>query len=276
MAYQSFRNPFRPHVTPWVKRLLIINAAVYLIGLAVGQGFLVRWFSFAPSELIARPWGIGTYMFVHGGFWHLFWNMIGLVFFGPPLEERWGSNEFIRYYLICGAGGAALSFLFSGASVVGASAAVYGVLLAFAMAWPNAPIYVWGVLPVKAKWLVGFFAALSFINAVGASGAAGGGVAHFAHLGGFIAGFLYLKRDLRPTRPTPAKRASRPRRLAIVPREPEARVVRAEGRRRRDEDRELLDKVDAVLDKISEQGMGSLTEAERKLLDEVSKRHRSN
>ena len=273
MAYQSYGNVFRPHMTPWVKRLLIANVAVFLVGAAVGPDVVTRWFAFTPSELISRPWAVGTYMFVHLGFWHLLWNMVGLVFFGPALEDRWGSQEFIRFYLICGIGGIALSFFFSGASVAGASAAVYGVLLAFAMTWPDAPIHVWGILPVKAKWLVGFFAALSFFYAVTSQG---GGVAHFAHLGGFVAAFAYMKRDVRPSKQKSTTQKARPRRLAIVPREPVARAAREEPRPRRDEDRELLDRVDAVLDKISAEGMGSLTDDERALLDEVSRRHRTN
>lgn len=273
MSYQSYAGVFRPQLTPWVKRLLIINAAVFLVGIAIGPDLLWRWLGFTPSEVIARPWSIVTYMFIHLGFWHLLWNMIGLLFFGPPLEERWGSDEFIRFYLICGVGGIVLSFFFSGATVGGASAAVYGVLLAFAMTWPEAPIHVWGIFPVKAKWLVGFFAALSFVYAVSSQG---GGVAHFAHLGGFLAAFLYLRRGARPVKVRAPTKPSRPRRLAIVPREPEARTSRAERRAQAREDRDLLDRVDAVLDKISAEGMGALTDEERALLDEVSRRRRTN
>jgi membrane associated rhomboid family serine protease len=91
-----------------------------------------------------RPWTVVTYMFAHGGFWHIFFNMLVLFFFGPPLEARWGSREFAKYYFICGIGGAALSFLFAfHAPIIGASAAVYGVMLAFALNWPDSPIYIW-------------------------------------------------------------------------------------------------------------------------------------
>ena len=262
-------------LTPWVKRLLIANTVVFALTWLIGPGFVVEWFSFQPIKILFRPWTPLTYMFLHGGFGHLFWNMLFLFFFGPQLESKWGSKEFIRYYLVCGLGGVALSFLFVSYSIIGASAAVYGVMLAFAMAWPNAPIYIWGIFPVKAKWLVGFFVLITFTNAFGG---AGGGVAHFAHLGGFAAGFLYLKTDWRASQAIQSmEKAARARRFAIVPRE--EREAATSDQRRRSEDageQKALDVVDRVLDKISAEGMGSLTEQERKLLDEVSKKHRTN
>ncbi len=262
-------------MTPWVKRLLIANTVVFLLTWVIGPEFVFEWFSFQPTKVLLRPWTPLTYMFLHGDFWHVFMNMLVLFFFAPHLESKWGSTEFIRYYLVCGLGGVALSFLFVSYSIIGASAAVYGVMLAFAMTWPNAPIYIWGIFPVKAKWLVGFFVLITFANAFGG---AGGGVAHFAHLGGFAAGFLYLKTDWRASQAMQnIGKAARGRRFAIVPRE--EREAAASGRRRRsdiDGEKKTLDAVDLVLDKISAEGMGSLTEQERKLLDEVSKKHRTN
>jgi hypothetical protein len=143
------------HLTPWVKRLMLVNGAVFLLTMLVGRPLMFDIFAFQPSRVLTRPWGVGTYMFLHYDFWHLFLNMLVLFFFGPPLEDRWGSREFLKFYAICGLGGAALSFLFAGYSIVGASAAVYGIMLAFAMNWPDSPIYIWGIFPVKAKWLGG-------------------------------------------------------------------------------------------------------------------------
>jgi membrane associated rhomboid family serine protease len=149
MAYNTAPFAFRFSVTPWVRRLLIANGVVFLITLLAGQTFrpaIIDWFAFHPNQVLTRPWGAVTYMFLHGDLWHLLLNMLVLFFFGPPLEERWGSREFLKFYFICGLGGVALSFLFaSGASVIGASAAIYGVMLAFAMTWPESPIYVWGI-----------------------------------------------------------------------------------------------------------------------------------
>jgi len=263
-------------MTPWVKRLLIANTMTFVISWVVDPIFLFEWFAFQPTKVLVRPWGALTYMFLHGDFWHVFMNMLVLFFFGPPLESKWGSQEFIRYYLACGLGGVALSFLFVSYTIIGASAAVYGVMLAFAMAWPEAPIYVWGIFPVKAKWLVAFLFLVTFTSAFGG---AGGGVAHFAHLGGFMAGFLYLKTDWRAARAVQSLgKAVRMRRFAIVPRNGAKRE--SSDRRRQVEaeaqDDSMLDAVDRVLDKISSEGMRSLTEAEKRLLDEVSKKHRTN
>ena len=262
-------------MTPWVKRLLIANTVVFALTWVVGPEFVFDWFSFQPTKVLFRPWTLLTYMFLHGDFWHVFMNMLVLFFFGPPLESKWGSSEFIRYYLVCGLGGVALSFLFVSYSIIGASAAVYGVMLAFAMTWPNAPIYVWGIFPVQAKWLVAFFVLITFTSAFGG---AGGGVAHFAHLGGFAAGFLYLKTEGRASQTIQNMgKAARARRFAIVPREEQEEEASAPRRRSDDAgEKRTLDAVDRVLDKISAEGMASLTEEEKLLLDEVSKKHRTN
>jgi rhomboid family protein len=265
-------------LTPVVKRLLIANAVVFLFTFIVGTGPAVDWFAFQPGRLLARPWGVVTYMFVHGGFMHLFFNMLALFFFGPALEVRWGSREFFKYYMIAGLGGVAMSFLFAPQAVIGASAAVYGVMLAFAMNWPNTPIYIWGIFPVQAKWLVGFLFLASVLSAFSGGG---GGVAHFAHLGGLLTGFLYLKMDWRVPEALEQVRTStrKARRLAIVPRDEEDRVGhRPSGGKGWSpaEERKILDEVDRVLDKISDRGIASLTERERRLLDEVSRRRRTH
>ena len=269
---------FGGRLTPVVKRLLIANVAVFGLTLLVGTRFMFDWFAFQPTRIFIRPWGVGTYMFVHGGFMHLAVNMLVLFFFGPPLESRWGSREFTKFYLICGLGGVALSYLFLPASVVGASAAVYGVMLAFAMNWPDSPIYVWGIFPVKAKWLVAFLFVVSLVSAL--TDSAGGGVAHFAHLGGLAAAFLYLKSDWRPTKVVSGlgkKSSAARRRLAIVPREErEARRDEKKRGRSMEEEKALYDQVDAVLDKISAEGMSALSPEELKLLDQMSRKHRSN
>ena len=283
MAYSSRSFGFSFTITPMVKRLMIANVAVFVLSLVIGQGFVFDWFGFQPTRIILRPWGPITYMFLHGDLMHLAVNMLILFFFGPPLEGRWGEREFLRFYVICGLGGVALSYLFLPNMVIGASAAMYGVMLAFAMNWPDVPIYVWGIFPVKAKYLVGFFFVLSALSAFQSSGGAsgaGGGTAHFAHLGGLIAGFLYLRSDWRPGGQLARikKAATRSRRLAIVPRDENADELKGAGSssRRPREDAALYEKVDAVLDKISATGMSSLTSDELKLLDEVSKKHRTN
>ncbi|MDP2955885.1 MAG: rhomboid family intramembrane serine protease [Longimicrobiales bacterium] len=277
MAYSDRSFGFGGMLTPVVKRLLIANVVAFVATFLVGMDFAVDWFAFQPRQIFLRPWGVVTYMFVHGGLTHLAVNMLVLFFFGPPLESRWGGGEFLKYYAVCGLGGVALSFFFLPAAVVGASAAMYGLMLAFALNWPDAPIYVWGIFPVKAKWLVAFLFVLSLLNAF--DGSQGGGVAHLAHLGGLATGFVYLKgrwglaADARKL-----TRTVRKRRLAIVPRAEQDEGAPAARRTQRvlEEDKALYDAVDRVLDKISAQGMASLTSEELKLLDDMSRRHRAN
>ncbi len=267
--------PIRFDITPWVKRLLLANMAAFLITVAVGYGVMFDWFAFSPSRLTQRPWGIVTYMFIHGGLWHLLMNMVVLFFFGPPLERRWGSDTFLRFYFVCGLGGVVLSFLFISSQIVGASAACYGIMLAFAMTWPDSPIYVWGLLPIKAKWLVGFLAALSFASAIGPSR---DGVAHFAHLGGVVTGFFFLRLGFAGA----GSAGAVPRKKARNPLKTVTEIAGAEARRRRRDDkvsarsRAELDAVDEVLDKISAKGIEALTPEERDLLDRVSRKTRAN
>lgn len=275
MAYRTGGYSFGGFMmTPMVKRLLIANVATFVLLLMLPERmWVLEWLAFRPDRVLTRPWGAITYMFVHADLIHLLVNMLVLFFFGPPLEDRWGSREFLRYYLICGMGGVLLSFLLApGAPIVGASAACYGLMLAFAMSWPDAPIYVWGIFPVKAKYLVGFFFLLTFVQAFGAPG---GPVAHMAHLGGLLTGLVYIRADWRPGARLESikRRVSRIRRPAIVPRHKESQPRSSSWRA--DDEGELLDAVDRVLDKISTEGMAALTRDERKLLDEVSRRHRT-
>jgi membrane associated rhomboid family serine protease len=260
-------------LTNWVKRLLIANAVVFLLLWIVPS--LAPHLALVPGAILVQPWTPLTYMFVHAGFFHLFFNMLALFFFGPPLEARWGGREFLKYYLICGLGGAALSFLFAGHSmVVGASAAVFGVMLAFALNWPNSPIYIFGIFPIKAKWLVAALAGFSLLSAMNG---VRDGTAHFAHLGGFIAGFLYLKLFDSVSHRLRRLKKSLPRsRFSVIPGDAgSTAVVQPQRLRRRDEER-LLDEVDRVLDKISESGLASLSADERQVLDEASRRYRQN
>lgn len=279
MAYDQSGFGLGFVLTRRVKQLLIANVVVFFATLVVGERLMFDWFAFQPGELIFRPWGPFTYMFLHGDIMHLAVNMLVLFFFGPPLEARWGEREFMRFYVVCGLGGVALSLIFQPVMIVGASAAMYGLMLAFAMNWPTVPIYVWGIFPVQARYLVGFLGVVALLSAT--TSAQGSSVAHFAHLGGLLAGFLYLKADWRPRvafdrlqRGTSTRR----RRLAIVPRDEngdEHPGVVSRGKRIR-EDAALYDRVDEVLDKISAHGMSSLTAEELELLDEVSRRRRSN
>jgi len=286
MSYGSFAERTGFSLTPWVRRLLVANGAVFLVSLVVPLGFLIRWFGFMPAEILFRPWGIFTYMFVHGGFWHVLFNMLVVFFFGPPLEQRLGGTEFLKLYLLSGLGGALLGFVFAFSTpVIGASGAAFGLMLAFAWYWPNAPIYIWGIFPIRAKFLVGAMVVFTFMATLGDAQST---TAHFAHLGGLIAAALYLRfggggggtpsfLGLRRTVQTP--------RVAIVQRArdqaedrpaPRAAPSSRSGSSERGVDADLLDEVDRILDKISASGIASLTDEERAVLDEVSRRRRSN
>jgi membrane associated rhomboid family serine protease len=176
-------------LTPWVKRLLLANVVVFLVTYAsppLYMGLLLY-----PPLVLYRPWTLVTYMFLHGGFGHLFFNMLGLYFFGPRLEDRLGGRPFLTLYFLSGLGGAVFSFLFARQyPVVGASGAVYGVLLGFAMFWPRERIYLWMIIPVEA-WLLAVLLVAGSLWA-GVSGTASR-TAHFAHLGGLVFAFAYLR-----------------------------------------------------------------------------------
>ena len=274
------RSPFS--VTPGVRRLMAANAVVYLLAITVFTGpWLLRTLAFSPSAALVRPWTFLTYMFVHGGLLHLAFNMLMLFFFGPAVEDRMGTRAFLGYYVIAGLGGAALSFVIAlfapVAPFVGASGAVFGVALAFALHWPDAPILVFPLpVPIRAKWLVVILATLDLALAV--SGASDG-VAHFAHLGGFVTGFLYLRGEAW-LRHRPGQARIEPRR-SLAP----ALTHRRSGERRdRSAQRPAgtagegtrATEVNRLLDKISAGGIESLTPDERRFLQEVSRELRKH
>ena len=176
-------------LTPWVKRILIANVAVFAVTAAIPA--LTQAGALFPRAVLSRPWTPLTYMFLHAGLGHIFFNMLGLLFFGPRLENRLGERHFLELYLWSGIGGAVFSILFAPQyPVVGASAAVQGVLMGYAMFWPRERILIYFVLPVEAWILVLGYVILSFSYGVGGSR---DGIAHFAHLGGLLTGFVYLK-----------------------------------------------------------------------------------
>lgn len=270
-------GPFAAHLTPWVKRLLIANFAVWLV-MAFGllpQRTAESLFGFSTATFLTRPWSPITYQFVHGGFMHVLFNMLAVFFFGPPLEREMGGTDFLRYYLICGVGAALTAVLLvpmiGTPTVIGASGAVFGVMLAFAWKWPDAPIYVWGVLPVKAKWMV----AILGLGALWATMQAGraGGVAHWAHLGGLVTGILYLKFGAALAARWRARRGGGRRRRSAS----SGGATRDIGSgRRRDRPRgDDLDEVDRILDKIREEGIDALSPKEQAFLDEMSRKYRS-
>jgi len=283
-TYQSGMGPLGFRLTPWVKRLMIANAVVFVIMLSVpaSANWMIDNMGFRASEVLRKPWTVVTYMFVHASFLHVFLNMLMLFFFGWRLEDRWGGREFIKYYAICGIGGAVLTLIFWATGyepdvpVIGASAAVYGVMLAFALNWPDALIWIYAIFPIKAKYLVLILGAISFFSAFSGSS---DGIAHFAHLGGLVAGYAYLKQGWKvETRLASLKKDFKKRRLKVVP-GGSGGEKQAKSKSRpanADDEARILEVVDALLDKIAESGLESLTPEERKFLDDVSRKRQSS
>jgi membrane associated rhomboid family serine protease len=248
-------------MSPWVRRLVVANVAVFFLQMM--QPGLTGEFAFVPSLFLARPWTAFTYMFLHGSFTHILFNMLGLWIFGPALELRLGGKRFLTLYFIGGLTGALLSVATPN-PIVGASGAIYGVMLGFARFWPRQQLLVYGIVPVEARWLVVVFTVISLIGTRSAS--MGGGIAHYAHLGGFIGAWLYLEylrrftgseAWQRKTVTAPARRsgsdldrwkAIRPDSLHPVNRE----------------------EYDRVMAKITQDGVGALTPGEREFLDRFS------
>jgi len=247
-------------MTGWVIRLIMANIAVY--ALQYLRPALTETFAFFPPLLLERPWTVVTYMFLHGGIGHLFFNMLGLFFFGPRLEDQLGSRYFLWLYFVSGLMAAALSFIFNPFTpIIGASGAVYGVMLGFAYFWPKEPIYIWGVLPVQSRVMIAVITALSLF---GGFGGGGDGIAHFAHLGGFVGGYLYLKLFTH-------KQVAGQFRVKVM-----AAATRSSDLERwRKINRESLHEVnrtefDRIQQKITAHGVTSLTQAERAFMDRFS------
>ena len=197
MSYQgnSYHSTSFSLFPPAVKHLLIINLLVFLALFTPGLGKYVfglgaLWPLSHPNFM---PWQFISYMFLHGGFAHLFFNLFALWMFGQSIENLWGTKRFVIYYFITGIGAALIHILVTGANVpmVGASGAVYGILLAFAMMFPNRPIFlIFLPIPIKAKYFVIFFGALELFNGVASLQT---GIAHFAHLGGMVVGYILIR-----------------------------------------------------------------------------------
>jgi membrane associated rhomboid family serine protease len=185
-------------LTPWVGRLIIANAVVLLLLMTVFTSpTLQAALRFAPGQALERPWTFVTYMFVHAGLLHLLGNMIMLFVFGPPVEHRMGSRAFLLYYLYCGIGAAVLSLALSGvlpraaATFGGASGAVLGVGVAFALLWPDAELLVFPLpMPIKARTLILFLVGLDVVLSLMLPS---DGVAHLAHVGGAAFGYLFFR-----------------------------------------------------------------------------------
>jgi len=200
---------FLNSIPPVTKNIILINILVFIATL-INQDFMVRNFAlFYPASPLFRPWQIVTHMFMHGGFWHIFFNMYSLLIFGMVVEKVLGSKRFLIFYFVTGLGAVALHLgveyvqaqVFAASNVnnynnllltptLGASGAIYGVLIAYAMLFPDSVLtLIFPPIPLKAKWWVLIFAGIELFT--GVTGTVDG-VAHFAHLGGMLFGFLLI------------------------------------------------------------------------------------
>ncbi|MDB4916072.1 MAG: Peptidase rhomboid domain protein [Gemmatimonadetes bacterium] len=239
-------------MTPWVLRLLIANVFVYFVQQTVPG--VTNDLAFVPTQLFVQPWTLITYMFLHGSIGHLFFNMLALYFFGSRVEDRLGPPRFFALYFISGIAGGLLSYVFSPRyPIIGASGAVFGVSLAFARFWPRDQILIWGIIPVEARWLIVIMTAMALFGV-------GSGVAHFAHLGGFLGGYLYLLYLERNSG------AARFKRQVTSGPPPDALATTWQKVNRNSIHSVNKDEVNRILDKISASGIKSLTPQERLFL----------
>lgn len=260
---QSQSPPWgQPLANSMIGKLILANAVVFILQILFRPHFS-NFFALSPRLVVENfyVWQLVTYMFLHGSFMHLLFNMLMLWLFGSTIENVWGSRQFLRYYLVCGLGGAAFSLVFNyNSHIVGASGAIFGLYLAYAMMFPNNQIYLYFLVPIKAKYLVGGLAI--FQLAQGISGPSG--VAYFAHLGGMAAGLLFF-------------------RSAIT-----QRALFSFGAKRRWEaytrDRREQNKgneqepanIDSILDKISAKGYDNLTTTEKRILENYSRKRKED
>jgi membrane associated rhomboid family serine protease len=195
-------------LSPAIKIIIGINVAAFLVDAFSGgaltgplRGSAMR-FALRPEEVFGlQIWQPLTYMFLHGGIFHLLFNMLALWMFGTELERMWGTRFFTKFYLVSGIGAAATTIILSfmpgtfGTQLylsltVGASGAVYGILLAYAVYFPHRPIYFWFLFPIPAKYFVMIIGGIALFSSMQAGG---GGIAHTTHLGGLVAAYVYLK-----------------------------------------------------------------------------------
>lgn len=297
-------NTYRPFggfsvFPPVIKNLLIINVAVFFVQLLASNlmvggkplGYLLNiWFALNPlgEGSNFQIWQLITYQFMHGGFAHIFFNMFILWMFGMEVENIWGSKKFLYFYLICGiAAGLAQLFIAplisSPAITIGASGAIFGVMIAFGMLFPDRYIYLWFLIPIKAKYLIGFL----FVLEIFWVGDAGSNVAHLAHLGGALAGFVFIMID--STIDVPLKRMFNRSSgfgsqsnfqnpfsgLADKFKQRSQNIEDAKYydiNQKKDDEEISQEEIDKILDKISQAGYQNLTEREKKILFEASKK----
>lgn len=243
-----------------MKYLILVNVGIFIFELL----FRFKWLTLlglTPAHFWrGYIWQPVTYMFLHGGLFHLLFNMFVLWMFGMTLESTWGSRRFLKFYFICGIGAGLLNAVITPGSpvpTIGSSGAIYGLLMAFGILFPNQLIYIWAIFPVRAKH---FVIGIGLIELLTAMSTTQSGIAHFAHLGGMLFGLVYMKRDdWRGLISDWRNEKKRMRHLRVV--------------WDREREKEKLQKeVDELLDKIRRGGIESLTAEELERIRKANKR----
>ncbi len=295
---ELYDAPESPRMTRAVQWLLALNIGVYFLQLTLfGQDAVYSALALDPSRFPGNWWTVATYMFVHAWLAHLAFNMFTLWMFGPRLEQEWGTRTFVQFYLWCGLGGAIAHLLFAQHSaVIGASGAISGVLVAYALRWPDEEVYLFGVIPMRSRWLVLAMLGMNIIFAL----SPGSRIDWTAHVGGMAFGWIFLKLysvgginrvrgwvsavpDESEDMPRAVPRSRSPlrdraRSVDEVVERSNAVVLR-EGKPlqhvpTQETPKEYAARVNRVLDKISQHGIGSLTRDERRLLEDMSRKLR--
>jgi membrane associated rhomboid family serine protease len=255
MAFEDLHRPLSAAGFRGAIKWILIISGLMLLAQQFAGSFLLYYLGLTPVLVLHRywVWQVVTYMFLHGGFFHWFFNMFILWMFGRELEVRWGTLTFLKYFFVTGIGAAACVLLLSPRSIVptmGASGAVFGVLVAFAMVFPEAVIYLYFLIPVKAWQAALLFAVIELFAGLEGGGA---GIARFAHLGGMLTGYIYIRYGWE-------WKISFKRFFPI--------------RRRPVEFHELSDdlakEVDSILDKILKKGVNSLSKREKEIMERYS------
>jgi membrane associated rhomboid family serine protease len=259
-GYRRVSFGFGRGLTPVIKWLIIINVAIWIFQLFDKSGYITANLGLNPPEVLKGPaiWQVFTYQFLHGGFFHIFFNMFVLWMFGTEVEATLGSRRFLWFYLLCGTGAGIITVmaLFSvNTIVIGASGAIYGVMIAFAVMYPNRQVLLYFLFPIKVKYLVMAMVGLDLLYTV--SGA-GGGVAYVTHVGGALIGFLYMKADWH-----------------FINIRSKFTRMKSDLRYKKDKKEQestdrLMEEVDQILDKISKVGYENLSDKEKKILERAS------
>ncbi|MBN2542616.1 rhomboid family intramembrane serine protease [bacterium] len=254
---QYYRPRFAFGLTDAVKVLIGANFVFFLMQLLFPAN-IIQYLILVPEMAFKKLylWQFVTYMFLHGGFFHIFFNMFALWMFGSAMENTWGTRKFLQYYFVTGIGAGIVWAIFNSSPTIGASGAIYGLLLAYGITYPDRYVYLYFMIPLKAKYFVIIFGALEFISSFGARD----GIAHLAHLSGMVIGFIYLK--LIP--------------FIRKPRSSGTKYKIFDRSKTKYPPRNLNKEVDEILDKILLFGEDSLTKEEREILERVSREYDEN